>query len=104
MCIFEVYLFVYLFVYLQSVSLCIFIGRTVSRMSLVGKKCDLGSGRGYALALQLMYKVGKVGGAGRGVLSVESCAVRLNQTSARVTRRATNSIKNIETLRLGETA
>ena len=53
----------------------------------------LGSGRGYALALQLMYKVGKVGGAGRGVLSVESCAVRLNQTSARVTRRAANSIK-----------
>ena len=38
-------------------------------------------------------KVGKVGGAGRGVLSVESYAVRLNQTSARVTRRAANSIK-----------
>ena len=38
-------------------------------------------------------KVGKVGGAGRDVLSVESCAVRLNQTSARVTRRAANSIK-----------
>ena len=49
--------------------------------------------RGYALALQLMYKVGKVGGAGREVLSVESCAVRLNQTSAHVTRRAANSIK-----------